>query len=105
MIVCENKNNENLSGGMFTGSTMSQSSLYSRRCNQTCVVVVTHEMVIISGGGDACLPSIQLYLQINFFFVGMMVSGNIMREKLRSGMKYSIEDGECIEKTYMKGVE
>ena len=34
----------------------------------------------------------------------MMVFGNIMRENLRSGTKYSIEGGECIEKAYMKGV-
>lgn len=40
-----------------------------------------------------------------FIFLGMMVFGNIMRENLRSGVKYSIEDGECIEKAYMKGVE
>ena len=28
-----------------------------------------------------------------------------MRENLRSGMKYSIEDGKCIEKENINGVE
>ena len=40
-----------------------------------------------------------------FIFLGMMVSRNTMRENLGIGMKYSIENGECIEKEYINGVE